>query len=79
MSATMLNSTWNIPTPLLLAVEHLFGGRFAGSNYIGTELYLLWLICCALYAILCIESFKNSLIGLTNPVIAVAKTERKLR
>ena len=35
MSAAMLNSTWNIPTQLLLAMAHLFGGRFAGFNYIG--------------------------------------------
>ena len=40
VSATILNFTWNIPTHWLLAVEHLFGGRFAGSNYIGTEVYL---------------------------------------
>ena len=37
VSATILNFTWNIPTHWLLAVEHSFGGRFAGSNYIGTE------------------------------------------
>ena len=78
MSATMLNSTLNIPTQLLLAVAQLFWGRFAGSNYIGTEVYV-WVICCALCASLYIESFNNSLICLTNPVIAVAKTERKLR
>ena len=36
----MLNSTWNIPTLLLLTVAHLFGGRFAGFNYIDTEVYL---------------------------------------
>ena len=40
MSATMLNSTWNISTQLLLALAHLFGGRFAGFNYIDTEVYL---------------------------------------
>ena len=40
MSATMLNSKWNIPTQLVFAVAHLFGGRFAGSKYIGTEVHL---------------------------------------
>ena len=40
MSATMLNSTWNISTQLLLAVAHLYGSRIAGSNYTGTEVYL---------------------------------------
>ena len=35
LSATMLNFTWNIPTQLLVVAEQLFGGTFAGSNYIG--------------------------------------------
>ena len=40
MSASALNFTWNIPTQLLVAAEQSFLGRFAGSNYIGTEVYL---------------------------------------
>ena len=40
MSATIFNLTWNIPTQLLVAAEQSFLGRFAGSNYIGTEVYL---------------------------------------
>ena len=40
MSATMLKYIWNMPTQLSLTLAHLFGSRFAGFNYIGTEVYL---------------------------------------
>ena len=52
MSASTLNSTWNIPTQLLLALAHLSGYRFAGSNYIGTLVcHMLCIHCVLAYAL----------------------------
>ena len=37
LPATMLKFTWDIFTQLLVVAEQLFGGTFAGSNYIGRK------------------------------------------
>ena len=65
--AIMVNFKWNISTISLGAAEQLFGGRLV-LKFIFRSYFF------ALCASICIDSFKNSSIGL-----AVAKTERTLR
>ena len=69
-------------------MEHAYPSISFDGSYLGVGLldltivalkfiFRLYVLHCVLA--LCVKRFKNSLIGLTNPVIAVAKTERKLR